>query len=142
MPLPTVTLEGRLVDEVELRFTAQGVAVAKMRVVATKQKQNESGQWVDDKVLWINVTAWRNLAENCAESLTKGDLLVAVGSLATNEWESKEGEKRSAIEMTAFSVAADLKFRTVKHGEGKTTRSSGGETPTKDPWTNTDDPPF
>jgi len=144
MPLPTVTLEGRLVEDPELRFTPSGLAVAKMRVVASKQKKDENDKWVDDKTLWINVTAWRGLAENVAESLEKGDLIVAVGPIETRSWENKEGEKRSQIEMTAFSVSADLKFRTIKHGEGKAERSRG--TPADDPWAkppaDDDEPPF
>lgn len=144
MPLPVVTIEGRLVDDPELRFTPSGIAVAKMRLVASNRKKDEaSGEWKDDKQLWINVTAWRNLAENIAESLGKGDLVVVVGKLATNSWENQEGEKRSNIECTADSVSASLMFRTIKHGEGKVKREKAAAAE-EDPWAKQpdDEPPF
>lgn len=146
MPLPVVTIEGRLVEEPVLRFTPSGLAVAKLRMVASSRKKDEeSGKWVDDKTLWINVTAWRDLAENCAESLGKGDLVVCVGKLVTNSWETKEGEKRSVIELTADSVSASLLFRTIKHGEGQVARSAGAKSGDEDPWKrppDDDEPPF
>lgn len=140
--LPLITIEGRCVEDPELRFAPSGIALAKMRVVASSRKKNEAGEWVDDKTLWIDVTCFRQLAENVAESLTKGDLVTVVGRLQTEEWTNKEGEKRSKISVTADSVAAALQFRTIKHSEGRSARSSG--TPADDPWASQprDEPPF
>lgn len=143
MTLPIVTVEGRMVVDPELRFAPSGTAVGRFRVVASSRKKNESGEWVDDKTLWLSVTCFDKVAENVAESLEKGDLVVVTGRLQTDEWETKEGEKRSQNVLIANSVAADLKFRTIKHGEGKTSRSSsraGGD----DPWAKPEDdePPF
>jgi single-strand DNA-binding protein len=143
--LPVVTVEGRMVVDPELRFAQSGTAVGKFRVVASNRKKDESGEWKDDKTLWLDVTCFDKVAENVAESLEKGDLVVVVGRIQTDEWETDDGQKRSKIVMVANSVAADLKFRTIKHGEGKTSRSKGA--PADDPWAkgppeDTDEPPF
>lgn len=143
--LPTVTIEGRLVADPDLRFGPSGVAVCKMRVVASKQKKNEETQkWEDDRTLWIGVTAFRQLAENCAESLGKGDTVTVVGQLETDEWTNEQGEKRSTIVVTAYSVAASLAFRTIKHGEGQAKRETPrAAAPAADPWSSSGgEPPF
>lgn len=151
--LPIVTIEGRVVADPELKFSASGMAVTRIRLVASKRKQNSEGEWVDDKTLWINATCFKQLAENVAESIAKGDIVVAVGSLQTDNWETAEGEKRSAIVLVANSISASLQFRTISHG-GRAERSSGrsesaapasSSEPTSDPWANSsgsDEPPF
>lgn len=147
--LPLVTIEGRCVDDPELRFSATGMAIGKMRVVASNRKKNEvSGEWEDDKQLWIDVTCFRQLAENVAESIGKGDLITVVGRLQTESWENKEGEKRSRISVLADSIAASLQFRTIRHGEGKPDRSRDRSGGSSDPWASgtssaaSDEPPF
>ena len=148
--LPLVTIEGRVVADPELRFSNSGVAVGKLRLVASSRKKNESGEWVDDKTLWLDTTMFKQLAENTVESVVKGDLVTVVGRLQTEEWTTQEGEKRSKIALIADSVAVSLAFRTVKHGEGRSQRPSGqGARPAEDPWAtgpsggnSADDPPF
>jgi single-strand DNA-binding protein len=143
--LPLITIEGRCVDDPELRFAPSGIALAKLRVVASSRKKNEANEWVDDKTLWIDVTCFRQLAENVAESIGKGDLITVVGKLQTEEWTNKEGEKRSKISVTADSVAASLLFRTIKHGEGRPDRSRDRSGGSGDPWASQpkdDEPPF
>jgi len=150
--LPLVTLEGRLAADPELRFSSGGLAIGRLRMVASSRKKNDNGEWVDDKTLWIDVTCFGRLAENTIESTAKGDLLTVVGRLQTEEWQDREsGEKRSKTAMVADSVSASLAFRTIKHGEGQAQRSSGqGERsrPADDPWAtgpatgSNDDPPF
>src|SRR3982750_3575066 len=105
MPLPKVTLECRAVDDPELRFSSNGVAGARLRLVASdRRKNNETGTWEDGDTLWIDCTAFKQLAENVAESVMKGDLLLVVGMLRSENWETRDGEKRSAIKMIADSV--------------------------------------
>lgn len=124
MTLPLVTVEGRAVNDPELRFAPSGVAVGRLRMVASSRKRTEAGEWVDDKTLWLDVTFFKQLAENVAESIGKGDLITVVGKLQTDEWTNEAGEKRSKIVLIADSVSASLQFRTIKHGEGKVQRSS------------------
>ena len=144
MSLPVVTIEGRMVADPELRFAPSGIAVAKFRLVASSRKKNESGEWVDDRTLWINVTSFKQLAEHVAESLGKGDLVVCTGRLQTDEWTTESGEKRSQTALVADTVGASLQFRTIKHGEGQVARSSGQQA--NDPWAATggqaEEPPF
>lgn len=148
--LPVVTIpEARVVNDPELRFSPSGMAVGKFRVVCNGVKKGEDGKWVDDgRVLWMSVTCFRGMAENCAESLRKGDLVSVTGKLQTDEWETENGEKRSSIGLVADEVAVSLKFRTVRHGEGQAQRSASP--PESDPWASTgsssvgsqDEPPF
>jgi single-strand DNA-binding protein len=152
--LPLVTLEGRLAADPELRFSTSGLAIGSLRMVTSSRKKNDAGEWVDDKTLWIDVTCFGRVAENTIESTAKGDLLTVVGRLQTENWETKEGEKRSKIALVADSIAASLAFRTIPHGAGKAERSSGKapDRPADDPWASqpasstaggfSDDPPF
>jgi single-strand DNA-binding protein len=150
-----MSVEARVVEDPELRFTAAGMAVGKLRLVASDRKKNpDSGQWEDGKSLWIDVTMFKQLAENTVESVTKGDLVVVTGKLSTDEWTDREtGAKRSKITMVADTVAVSLAFRTVRHGEGRAARAGGqpsGQSVTDDPWSSApvsprgfaDDPPF
>lgn len=147
--LPLVTLEGRLAADPELRFATSGLAVGRLRMVASSRKKNDAGEWVDDKTLWIDVTCFGRVAENVAESTEKGDLLTVVGRLQTEEWTNDDGEKRSKIALVADSVACSLAFRTIPHGAGRAQRSEGSQAgrPADDPWASApaganDDPPF
>lgn len=144
MALPQVSIEGRCAIDPELRYAPSGIAVTRLRLVASSRKKDENDQWVDDRQLWIDVTAFRQLAENVAESVAKGDLVVVNGKLQTDEWE-KDGEKRSKIALLADSVSVSLAFRTVRHGEGKAARSTSTEQ-ANDPWASSpsqvDEPPF
>jgi single-strand DNA-binding protein len=145
--LPIVTIpECRVVNDPELRFSPSGVAVGNFRIVASSRKQNDQGEWVDDRTLWLGVTCFKQLAENCAESLRKGDLVSVTGRLQTDEWESESGEKRSRTVIVADSVAASLRWRTIQHGAGQAQRSNAPDE--ADPWQtapsggSTDEPPF
>lgn len=130
--LPVVTVEGRMVNDPELRFSPSGVAVGKFRIVASSRKK-VGDEWVDDKTLWMQVTCFKQLAENCVDSLAKGDLVVVTGRLQTDEWETQEGEKRSATVLVADNVGPSLMFRSTPHGEGRTERRQSRDE--SDPWT-------
>src|SRR6188768_607385 len=106
-----VTMEGRLVTDPELRFSPSGMAVGKFRLVSDQKKKNEAGEWVDDKTLWLQVTCFKTLAENCVDSLAKGDLVVVTGRLQTDEWETETGDKRSATVLVANNLGPSLMFR-------------------------------
>jgi single-strand DNA-binding protein len=144
--------EARVVNDPELRFAPSGVAVGRFRVVCNGIKKDGDGKWVsdDDHTLWLSVTCFRQLAENCAESLRKGDLVSVTGKLETDEWETEAGEKRSRTVLVADSVAASLKFRMIPHGAGRAERTS--EPSSDDRWQSggsssggegsSEDPPF
>lgn len=114
--LPVVGLEGRVVGEVQVKFTEAGKAVARFRVkAADRRKDNESGRWEDAEVLWLTVTAFGPLAEHCAESLVDGDQVVVVGKWSTAEWVDQAGVQRSSPRFVAQAVGAGLQFAPRRH---------------------------
>jgi single-strand DNA-binding protein len=111
--LPNISGEFRVVDDPELRFTPAGKAVASCRIVANSRKK-QGEEWVDDKVCWLNLSAWERMAENLAESVLKGDLIYVTGRLETRSYETREGEKRQSFDVTADTVAVTLRWNSVK----------------------------
>lgn len=148
--LAVVTLEGRLTDDPELRFTPSGAAVANFTLATSERVKNKStDEWEDGKKAFFRVAVWRQQAENVAESLKKGDLVLVTGKLYQRDYETKEGEKRTVYQnIDAYTVAAALTYATVK--VTKAQRGDGGTpaaaTPADDPWSsppaNSDEPPF
>ena len=127
-----VTLVGNLTDDPELRFTPNGAAVANFRLAVTPRVR-EGDSWKDGETSFFRINVWRQMAENVAESMTKGSRAVVVGRLRTRSWETPEGEKRSVTEVEADEVAPSLKFATAKverssrgGGGGSSSSSSSG----------------
>jgi len=154
--LPSVVGEFRVVADPELRFAPSGVAVGSIRLVANSRKLNkQSGEWEDDKILWIDGVCFDKKAENMCESVMKGDLVVINGRLHTEEWEDRtSGDKRSKISMQIYDIGPSLAFATAKvsktervQGQGTAPAASGGTSaaPAADPWATPpagDEPPF
>ncbi len=110
----TATLFGHLVDDPELRYTPNGVAVVNFRLASTpRYLDSSSGQWKDGDTLYLSCRAWRGLAEHIADSLAKGNRIVVVGRLAPRTYETKHGAKRTVIELDCAEVAASLRTATV-----------------------------
>ena len=120
-----VVIVGNLTDDPELRYTPAGAAVANFRVAVNRRTRDESGQWKDGETSFFRVNAWRTLAENVAESLTRGSRAVVVGRLRSRTWETQEGETRSAVEIEADEIGPSLRWATAK--VEKTQRSGGGD---------------
>lgn len=141
MSLPTLTGEFRISRDIELKYSQSGVAVARIGLVANSRKRQDDGTWVDDKVVWVNGTAFKKVAENAAHSLNKGDLVVVSGKLETQSWE-KEGEKKSATALLIDFIGPSLTFDAAQKVEAPTS----GAAPSGDgnPWAEPDDssPPF
>lgn len=137
MSLPTLCGTARLIADPELRFSPGGVAVCKIRLAFNSRKKDDSGQWVDADSYFVDGTVFKQEAENCAESLTKGMEVAVVGRLKTRQYETREGEKRSTTDLIIDSIGPTLKFATAK--VQKMSRSTGGgSTPSgggfDDPW--------
>ncbi len=139
-----VTITGRLGGDPELRFTAQGKAVASVSLVSSKSTKLPDGNWEDTETTWYRVTVWDTMAENVAESLTKGDAVIVVGRLFMDTYTDKMGQERQSLKVNAYSIGPDLKRAAWR----KNAMSGGtGSTPARvndDPWsTPADDiPPF
>lgn len=108
----TITVIGNLTADPELRFTTSGTAVANFTVATTPRTfDRTSGEWRDAEPLFLRCTLWRTPAENLAESLRRGDRVIVVGRLRQRSFESRDGDKRTAIECDATEVGASLTFR-------------------------------
>lgn len=118
-----VTLVGNLTDDPELRYTPNGAAVCKFRIAVNRRIQDGSGNWKDGEASFFSINCWRGLAENAAESLTRGTRVVVTGRLQYRSWENQEGEKRSAVEVEADELGPSLKWATAK--VERQTRSTG-----------------
>jgi single-strand DNA-binding protein len=110
-----VVVVGNLTRDPELRYTPNGAALVKLGIAVSRRvKDDATGQWKDADTSFFNITAWRSLAENVAESLTQGSRVVVVGRLRTNSWETPEGETRSVVEIEAEEIGPSLKWATAK----------------------------
>ena len=113
MPDTHVSITGNLTEDPELRYTPSGAPVANLRVAVTPRVKDGDG-WKDGETSFFQVTAWRSLAENVAESLTKGARVMVYGRLTQRSWETPEGERRSVVEVQAEEVGPSLRWATAK----------------------------
>jgi single-strand DNA-binding protein len=134
-----ITVVGNLVDDPELRFTPSGAAVANFRIASTPRVMDrQTNEWKDGDALFLSCSVWRQAAENVAESLQKGMRVVVQGRLKQRQYETREGEKRTVVELDVDEVGPSLKYATAK--VTRTTRQgggggySGGNAPADDPW--------
>lgn len=134
-----ITVVGNLVDDPELRFTPSGAAVANFRIASTPRTfDRQSNEWKDGEALFLSCSVWRQAAENVAESLQKGMRVVVQGRLKQRSYETREGEKRTVVELDVEEVGPSLKYATAKvarvqrsgGGGGYGSQGGGGD----DPW--------
>ncbi len=120
-----ITVIGNLTDDPELRFTPSGAAVAKFRVASTPRYMDRTtNEWKDGEPLFLACTVWRQAAENVAESLVRGSRVIVSGRLKQRSYETREGEKRTVIELEVDEIGPSLRYATAK--VQKMSRSSGG----------------
>ena len=127
----TVTVVGNLTDDPELRYTPTGVAVANCRVAVNRRVRNsQTNEWEDRTDGFFTVNVWREMAENVAETLHKGDRVLIQGSIRSRSWEDKEGQTRWVTEIEADEVCPSLRWARAKidkvRGGGGGQRSGGG----------------
>ena len=120
-----VTIVGNLTNDPELRFTPSGAAVASFTVASTPRVLDKAtNEWKDGEALFMRCSVWRQYAENVAESLTKGSRVIVTGRLKQRSYETREGEKRTVVEMDVDEVGPALKYATAK--VNKVSRGGGG----------------
>jgi single-strand DNA-binding protein len=120
-----LTITGSLTADPELRFTPSGAAVANFTVASNSRHfDKQKNEWVDDPALFLRCNIWRQAAENVAESLTRGTRVIVQGRLKQRDFETREGEKRTVMELEVDEIGAALRFATVK--VNKVSRGSGG----------------
>lgn len=121
---PIVTYVGNVTGDPELRFTPQGKAVVNLNL-AVNHRIKKGDAWEDGPTTWLRLSAWEDMAENIAETIQKGMRVIVQGRQATQEFEDKEGNKRSSLTLQIEAIGPDLRFQTAQVTKvGK--RSGGG----------------
>jgi single-strand DNA-binding protein len=142
-----ITVVGNLVNDPELRFTNSGAAVASFRIASTPRTfDRQSNEWKDGEALFLTCSVWRQAAENVAESLQRGARVIVTGRLKQRTYDTREGEKRTVIEIEVDEVGPSLRYATAKvqkmsrsgggggGGGGYGSSGGGGGAPADDPW--------
>ncbi len=158
-----ITVVGNLTADPELRFTPSGAAVASFTIASTPRTfDRNSNEWKDGEALFLRCSIWRQAAENVAESLQRGMRVVASGRLKQRSFETREGEKRTVIELDVDEIGPSLRYATAKVNQTQRGSSTGGgfgssgggtgggsgDQQAEDPWGSapvagsTDEPPF
>ncbi|MFN2517505.1 MAG: single-stranded DNA-binding protein [Jatrophihabitantaceae bacterium] len=158
-----ITVVGNLTADPELRFTPSGAAVASFTIASTPRSfDRNTNEWKDGEALFLRCSLWRQAAENAAESLTRGMRVIAQGRLQQRSYETREGEKRTVIELQVDEIGPSLKYASAKvnktqrgsasgGGFGSSGSDGGGSAPADDPWGSapaaggaalSDEPPF
>jgi single-strand DNA-binding protein len=109
-----VSITGNLTREPELRFTPSGQATASFGVAVNRRWQNRQTQEWEEATSFFDVVCWGQLAENAAQSLSRGSRVLVSGRLDQRSWETPQGERRSKVEITADEVAPSLRWATVQ----------------------------
>jgi single-strand DNA-binding protein len=127
-----ITIIGNLTSEPELRFTSTGAAVVDFTIASTPRTlDRQTQEWKDGEALFLRCSCWRQMAEHVAGSLTRGSRVMAQGRLKQRSFETKEGEKRTVIEMEVDEIGASLRYATasiskVARSGGEPAGGSGG----------------
>jgi single-strand DNA-binding protein len=159
-----ITVVGNLTADPELRFTPSGAAVANFTVASTPRTfDRQTNEWKDGEALFLRCNIWRQAAEHVAESLTRGTRVIVSGRLKQRSFETREGEKRTVIELEVDEIGPSLRYATAKVNKSARGSSSGGgfgasgsgggaSAPAEDPWSSAppaaanagyaDEPPF
>ncbi|WP_028280104.1 single-stranded DNA-binding protein [Arthrobacter sp. H5] len=123
----TITVVGNLTSDPELRFTPSGSAVANFTIASTPRTfDRQSNEWKDGETLFLRASVWREAAENVAETLTKGTRVVAQGRLKSRTYETKEGEKRTVMELEVDEIGPSLRYASAKVNRTQRSGAGGG----------------
>ena len=122
----TITLVGNLTRDPELRFTTTGRGVASFGIAVGRRYQ-VNGEW-QEQTSYFNITAWGQLGENAAATLAKGSRVIVTGRLEQREYTTRDGDKRTAIEVVADELGPSLRWATaqVERQSGQGGQGGGG----------------
>jgi single-strand DNA-binding protein len=110
-----LTVTGNLTGDPELRYTPNGDAVANFTIASTGRRYNtQTEAWEDGDTVFLRCNLWRQAAEHLAESVSKGDRVIATGRLKQRVYETAEGEKRSSYELDAHDAGPSVLFRPAR----------------------------
>ena len=121
-----ITVVGNLTADPELRYTQNGLAVANFTIASTPRTLDRgSNEWKDGEALFLRASVWREFAEHVAGSLTKGSRVIAIGRLKQRSYETKEGEKRTSIELEVDEIGPSLRYATAQVTRAASSRDGG-----------------
>jgi single-strand DNA-binding protein len=130
-----ITVVGNLTADPELRYTQSGLAVANLTIASTPRTfDKQSNEWKDGEALFLRASCWREFAENVAGSLTKGTRVIAQGRLTQKSYETKEGEKRTSMELEIDAIGPDLRYSTAAVTRASSANRGTTGATTDEPW--------
>lgn len=134
-----VTIVGNLTNDPELRYTAQGIPVADLTVASTPRSfDRQANEWKDGDPLFLRCSLWRGPAENAAATLKKGMRVIVQGKLKQRSFETKQGEKRTVIELDVEEIGPSLRYATAQvtrtQGTSSTAAPIRDSRPSPDAW--------
>lgn len=122
-----ITVVGNLTSDPELRYTQNGLAVANFTIASTPRTfDRASNEWKDGEALFLRASVWREFAEHVAASLSKGSRVMAQGRLKQRSYETKEGEKRTSMELEIDEIGPSLRYATAQVTRASSSRDGGG----------------
>lgn len=133
-----VTVVGNITADPELRYTQNGLAVANFTIASTPRSfDRATNEWKDEEALFLRASVWREFAEHVAGTLTKGSRVIATGRLKQRSYETKEGEKRTSMELEVDEIGPSLRYATAviqrSQGNANQDRNRGGQRPQQNP---------
>lgn len=128
----------RLTRDVEVAYTQSGKAVAKLGLAFNKRQKNAQGEWEDAGAVFVNATAWEQLAENIANSnLVKGTEVIVSGEFSTSEFDKRDGSKGFSLDLRLYALGVSLSGATAqvsRVGRDAGNGSGGAQRVSDDPW--------
>lgn len=122
-----ITVVGNLTADPELRYTQNGLPVANFTIASTPRNfDRQTNEWKDGEALFLRASVWREFAEHVAGSLTKGSRVIATGRLKQRSYETKEGEKRTSIELEVDEIGPSLRYATAQVTRAASSGGQGG----------------
>lgn len=144
----TITLVGNLTADPDLRWTPAGAAITTFTVASTPRVYDrQEGQWKDGEALFLRCTVWREAAEHVAETLSRGSRVIVTGRLKQRSFETRDGDKRTVIEVDVDEVGASLRYLSATlnktAGNGRATNGAAGDgAGSDDSWASVEPPAF
>jgi len=122
----SITIVGNLTRDPEIRYTSSGQANARLGIAVSRRWQNrQTNEW-EERTSFFNVVAWGDMAENISDTLGKGNRVIVNGRLEQREYETREGEKRSVVEVVADEIGPSLRWATAQVGKTSRQSADGG----------------
>ncbi|MCO6558520.1 MAG: single-stranded DNA-binding protein [Bifidobacterium sp.] len=110
-----LTIIGNLTADPELRTTGDGTAVVNFTIASTPRTYNRNtNQWEDGNALFMRCSAWRDMADHCASSLSKGMRVIAQGRLQQRSYTANDGSNRTVVELTVDEIGPSLRYATAQ----------------------------